>query len=161
VAFTAGNNESSASDESSFPSVISVGSYVSSKYWRAGTTSGSNQTWTNNGTYQQISMFSSYQSEGSGPTGLKQPWITAPGEVILAGYNSSYTPESNYYYAYGSNKKLGAMSGTSMACPCVAGITCLFLQANPQLTPAQIKTVMKETRVRLMPWLVCSTFCRT
>jgi len=148
VAFTAGNNESSASDESSFPSVISVGSYVSSKYWRAGTTSGSNQTWTNNGTYQQISMFSSYQSEGSGPTGLKQPWITAPGEVILAGYNSSYTPESNYYYAYGSNKKLGAMSGTSMACPCVAGITCLFLQANPQLTPAQIKTVMKETAIK-------------
>lgn len=147
VAFTAGTNESSASDESSFPSVISVGSYVSSKYWRAGTTTGSNQTWTNNGTYKQISMFSSYQSEGSGPTGLKQPWITAPGEVIIAGYNSSYTPESNYYYAYGSNKKLGAMSGTSMACPCVAGITCLFLQANPQLTPAQIKTVMKETAI--------------
>ena len=148
VTFTAGNNESSASDESSFPSVISVGSYVSSKYWRAGTTSASTQTWTNNGTYQQISMFSSYQSEGSGPTGLKQPWITAPGEVILAGYNSGHDPGSNYYYAYGSNKKLGAMSGTSMACPCVAGICALWLQANPELTPAQIKTAMKETAIK-------------
>lgn len=148
VTFTAGNNESSASDESSFPSVISVGSYVSSKYWRAGTTSASTQSWTNNGTYQQISMFSSYQSEGSGPTGLKQPWITAPGEVILAGYNSGHNPGSNYYYAYGSNKKLGAMSGTSMACPCVAGICALWLQANPELTPAQIKTAMKETAIK-------------
>ena len=148
VTFTAGNNESSASDESSFPSVISVGSYVSSKYWRAGTTSASTQSWTNNGTYQQISMFSSYQSEGSGPTGLKQPWITAPGEVILAGYNSGHDPGSNYYYAYGSNKKLGAMSGTSMACPCVAGICALWLQANPELTPAQIKTAMKETAIK-------------
>ena len=147
VAFTAGNNESSASDEASFPSVISVGSYCSSKYWRAGTSYGSNQAWTNDGTYKQISGFSSYQSEGSGPTGLKQPWITAPGEVILAGYNSGYTAESNIYYAYGSNKKLGAMSGTSMATPCVSGIVALWLQANPQLTPAQIKTIMKETAI--------------
>ncbi len=148
VAFTAGSNESSASDESSFPSVISVGSYVSSKYWYGqGTYGGSRQQWTNNGTYKDISGFSSYQAEGSGPTGLKQPWITAPGEVILAGYNSGYSADSNVYYLYGSNKKLGAMSGTSMACPCVAGITCLFLQANPQLTPAQIKTVMKETAI--------------
>ena len=147
VAFTAGNNESSASDEASFPSVISVGSYCSSKYWRAGTSYGSNQAWTNDGTYKQISGFSSYQSEGSGPTGLKQPWITAPGEVILAGYNSGYTAESNLYYAYGSNKKLGAMSGTSMATPCVSGIVALWLQANPQLTPAQIKTIMKETAI--------------
>ena len=147
VAFTAGSNESSASEESHYPSVISVGSYVSSKYWRAGTTTGSNQSWTSNGTYKQISMFSSYQSEGSGPTGLKQPWITAPGEVIIAGYNSGYSASSNSYYAYGTSKKLGAMSGTSMATPCVSGIVALWLQANPNLTPAQIKTVMQETAI--------------
>ena len=146
--FTAGTNESSASDEASFPSIISVGSYVSSKYCRAGTTSASNQTWTNNGTYQQISMFSSYQAEGSGPTGLKQPWITAPGEVIIAAYNSGYSVESNVYYAYGTNKKLGAMSGTSMATPCAAGITALWLQVDPTLTPDKVKEVMKETAIK-------------
>lgn len=145
--FTAGTNECSISDEGTYPSVISVGAYVSSKYWRAGTTSASTQAWSNNGTYQQISMFSSYQSEGSGPTGLKQPWITAPGEVILAAYNSGYTVESNYYYAYGTNKVLGAMSGTSMATPCAAGITALWLQVNPMLTPDDVKTVMKETAI--------------
>lgn len=146
--FTAGTNESSASDESSYPSVISVGSYVSSKYWRSGTTSASNQSWTNNGTYQQISMFSSYQPEGSGPTGLKQPWITAPGEVILAAYNSGYNPGGNYYYAYGTDKKLGAMSGTSMATPCAAGITALWLQVDPTLTPDKVKEVMAETAIK-------------
>lgn len=146
--FTAGNNESSASDEASFPSIISVGAYCSSKYWRAGTTTASNQTWTNNGTYQQISMFSSYQAEGSGPTGIKQPWITAPGEVILAGYNSGYSAESNVYYAYGTGKVLGAMSGTSMATPCVAGITALWLQAKPTLSPDEVKEVMQETAIK-------------
>ena len=145
--FKAGTNESSASDEASFPSVISVGSYVSSKYWRAGTTSASNQAWTNNGTYEQVSMFSSYQAEGYGPTGLKQPWITAPGEVILAAYNSGYSA-SNYYYAYGTNKKLGAMSGTSMATPCAAGITALWLQVDPTLTPDKVKEVMAETAIK-------------
>jgi len=146
--FTAGNNESSASDEASFPSVISVGAYCSSKYWRAGTTSASNQYWTTNGTYQQISMFSSYQAEGAGPTGQKQPWITAPGEVILAGYNSGYSAESNIYYAYGTNKVLGAMSGTSMATPCAAGITALWLQAKPTLTPDEVKEVMQQTAIK-------------
>lgn len=146
--FTAGSNESSASDEAFYPSVISVGAYCSSKYWRAGTSSASNQVWTDNGAYQQISMFSSYQAEGYGPTGQKQPWITAPGEVILAGYNSGYSAESNIYYAYGTNKVLGAMSGTSMAAPCAAGITALWLQANPTLTPDEVKEVMQQTAIK-------------
>lgn len=146
--FTAGTNDSSASDESSFPSVISVGAYCSSKYWRAGTTSASLQAWTNNGTYQQISMFSSYQPQGAGPTGLRQPWITAPGEVILAAYNSLYNPGDNVYYAYGTNKALGAMSGTSMAAPCVAGITALWLQAKPNLSPNEAKEAMAETAIK-------------
>ena len=146
--FSAGTNDCSISDESTYPSVISVGSYVSSKYWRGGTTSASNQTWTANGTYQQISGFSSYQAPNYGPLGTKLPWITAPGEVILAGYNSGYSPDGNAYYAYGTNKQLGAMSGTSMATPCVAGIVALWLQANPLLTPLQMKEVMASTAIK-------------
>ena len=144
--FVAGANECSVSDEATYPAVISVGSYCSSKYWRAGTTTASNQSWTSDGVYQQISGFSSYQVEGYGPTGEKLPWITAPGEVIIAGYNSGYSA-SNYYYAYGTNKVLGAMSGTSMATPCVAGIVALWKQANPALTVSQVKDVMQETAI--------------
>ena len=145
-AFTAGSDICSVSDESTFPTVISVGSYCSSKYWYGGTSSGSRQYWTNDGVYGQISSFSSYQPEGYGPLGIKLPWITAPGEVILSAYNSGYSANS-YYYAYGTNMALGAMSGTSQAAPCVAGITALWLQANPTLTPDKVKTVMKETAI--------------
>lgn len=145
-AFTAGSDICSVSDESTFPTVISVGSYCSSKYWYGGTSSGSRYSWTNDGVYGQISSFSSYQPEGYGPLGIKLPWITAPGEVILSAYNSGYSANS-YYYAYGTNKALGAMSGTSQAAPCVAGITALWLQANPTLSPDKVKTVMKETAI--------------
>ena len=144
--FTAGSDICSVSDESTFPTVISVGSYCSSKYWYGGTSSGSRYSWTNDGVYGQISSFSSYQPEGYGPLGIKLPWITAPGEVILSAYNSGYSANS-YYYAYGTNKALGAMSGTSQAAPCVAGITALWLQANPTLSPDKVKTVMKETAI--------------
>ena len=146
-AFTEGSDICSVSDESTFPTVISVGSYCSSKYWYGGTNSGYRQSWTNDGVYGQISGFSSYQPEGYGPLGIKLPWITAPGEVILSAYNSGYSAKSSYYYAYGTNKALGAMSGTSQAAPCVAGITALWLQANPTLTPDKVKTVMKETAI--------------
>ena len=145
--FTAGSDICSVSDESTFPTVISVGSYCSSKYWYGGTSSGSRQYWTNDGVYGQISSFSSYQPEGYGPLGIKLPWITAPGEVILSAYNSGYSANSSYYYAYGTSKALGAMSGTSQAAPCVAGITALWLQANPTLSPDNVKTVMKETAI--------------
>lgn len=144
--FTAGSDICSVSDESTFPTVISVGSYCSSKYWYGGTYRGSQQSWTSDGVYGQISSFSSYQPEGYGPLGIKLPWITAPGEVILSAYNSGYSANS-YYYAYGTNKALGAMSGTSQAAPCVAGITALWLQANPTLSPDKVKTVMKETAI--------------
>ncbi len=145
--FTAGSDICSVSDESTFPTVISVGSYCSSKYWYGGTNSGYRQSWTSDGVYGQVSSFSSYQPEGYGPLGIKLPWITAPGEVILSAYNSGYSANSSYYYAYGTNKALGAMSGTSQAAPCVAGITALWLQANPTLTPDKVKTVMKETAI--------------
>ena len=146
--FTAGTNDCSISDEGTFPSVISVGAYCSSIYWRGGTTSGSNQYWTSNHTYKDISYFSSYQAPGYGPLGTKLPWITAPGEVILSGYNSGYSAGGNYYYAYGTNKVLGAMSGTSMAAPCTAGITALWMQVDPTLTPAQVKEIMAETAIK-------------
>lgn len=146
--FTAGTNNCSISDEGTFPSVISVGAYCSSVYWRAGTNYASNQQWSGNGSYLDVCKFSSYQREGYGPLGTKLPTITAPGEVILAAYNTSYTAESTAYYAYGTNRVLGAMSGTSQAAPCAAGITALWLQVKPDLTPAQVKNIMAETAIK-------------
>lgn len=58
--------------------------------------------------------------------------ISAPGSSIystLAGSNSSY----------------GYQSGTSMACPNVAGLCALILSYNPTLTPAQVENCIITT----------------
>jgi len=58
--------------------------------------------------------------------------VAAPGEPIY----------SLFPTAQGS---AGFIQGTSMAAPHVAGIVALMLQRNPNLTPAQVKTIVQNT----------------
>ena len=89
-----------------------------------------------------------------GPTfdGHIKPDVVAPGFNINAAYNSFYEDFAGmrknlthtgtyngqtYYYL--------AESGTSMAAPVVAGVIALWLQAKPDLTPAQALEVIRCT----------------
>jgi thermitase len=64
--------------------------------------------------------------------GVKKVHVTAPGSTILSTYKGGY-----------SN-----LSGTSMACPHVAGIVGLILSKEPNLTPAQIRERLIKTSTK-------------
>jgi minor extracellular serine protease Vpr len=93
-----------------------------------------------------IAAFSSY-----GPTydGRLKPDISAPGQNVCSSV-SSFTNQSLSTMVTsvdfnGRNYKFYRLSGTSMSSPMVTGIVALMLQANPFLTPSQIKDIIKVT----------------
>lgn len=132
----------SNSNMASGPNTIAVGSYVSNNY---------NTTLYEKGTVGDLSYFSSF-----GPTlyGRELPDICAPGQVIISSRNSDL---SSSYYAYypavysyrdPSTRKVydwTICAGTSQATPHAAGIAALWLQANPDLSFADIRNMAQET----------------
>ena len=94
-----------------------------------------------------IAIFSS-----QGPTldGLIKPDVVTPGVNIHASANSHY--EKDYGAVLVTKSTFEdreypwvAISGTSMATPCMAGIVALWLQANPSLSPDDVKRIIRET----------------
>ncbi|PGZ92974.1 S8 family serine peptidase [Bacillus sp. AFS029533] len=80
-----------------------------------------------------------------GPTRVNyeiKPEITAPGVSVLStvpGFIHSPNDPTNYQYAY------ERMSGTSMATPFTTGVATLLKQANPDLQPEDIKSILMNT----------------
>ncbi len=150
-----GNDKCSASSECYAKNVITVGAYVSKNVLKG---EGTN-SYSTGETLDDIASFSSYVEDGYGPDHANTiPWITAPGQTVVAGINhydsSNFPPyitsdagEYRYITKSDAHSYYGSMSGTSMATPCAAGIVALWLQDNPKMTPDDVRRVMKETAI--------------
>ncbi|HMC97565.1 MAG TPA: S8 family serine peptidase, partial [Flavobacteriales bacterium] len=131
--WTAGDEQYGIGEPAVTESLISVAAY-SSEYLIGGIPAGG-----------AIAAFSSL-----GPTmdERMKPDITAPG-VSVASSISSFT--DNDFNAVttvnfmGRDYPFARFSGTSMSAPAVTGIVALMLEADPTLTPADIKDIIKTT----------------
>ena len=85
-------------------------------------------------TWQSISGFWDYPYNPG--IGLIRPDVSAPGVDIVS-------------LNYSGNTGYTTMSGTSMAAPCVAGVMCLMLSKNYDLTPAEVDEILETTGVQL------------
>ena len=115
-------------------SAISVAAHTASYLTMSGTEFGGNPA-----------NFSSY-----GPLidESMKPDISAPG-VAVASSISSYT-DNSFAEAVsitfeGRDYPFARLSGTSMSSPVVAGISALILEANPYLSPWQVKIIIQQT----------------
>lgn len=91
------------------------------------------------GAVDKNDTIASFSSRGPTYDGRIKPDVSNIGVSVIAaratGTNGG-KPLNDYYTA---------MSGTSMATPMTSGVVALLLQANPKLTPAQVKDILTKT----------------
>lgn len=149
-----GNPVSTASDMGSAQSVLLVGAYASKIDFTD--INGFGRTYSS---YVDMpGKIAPFSSHGPLIDGRIKPDITAPGLTLataMSSYDTSFTPAGDnsdltiaaathlgntYYYA--------EFIGTSASSPAAAGIVGLLLQANPNLTPEQLKEALSATAIQ-------------
>ncbi|MDX6613030.1 MAG: hypothetical protein QOD75_2216 [Blastocatellia bacterium] len=103
----------------------------------------------------------SFSSRGDFGSALFHPTLVAPGFSVVSLRGSGVANVTGAEGIAGSDaQRLGASelqyyttaSGTSFSAPQVAGVIALMLEANPQLTPAQIRDILQRTATPLPPY---------
>lgn len=99
----------------------------------------------------EIENISDFSSRGPRIDGALTPDIVAPGNRIVSSvnrYDQEYMPEGinfNDVVYSDDTAKFALSQGTSMAAPVAAGITALWLEANPNLTTDDVRYILRET----------------
>jgi serine protease AprX len=86
----------------------------------------------------------SFSSRGPTSDGRVKPDVVLPGKNIISARAFGTTLGTGQI-----DEHYTALSGTSMATPHATGVVALLLAANPELTPRQIKNILKATAVDL------------
>ncbi len=89
-----------------------------------------------------------WAGSSSGPTHDDRLGIdfTAPGEVCHAAYsNNTYYENFPFNVLQNSNGLYGIQNAVSAAAPLSTGVIALMLEVNPNLTPAQVRTILQNS----------------
>lgn len=155
--FTAGSPDNSVNDMACGENVVCVGSYNSRTYWPVFGDRSKPYAAVYYYKDNVLNGISGYSSYGTTYQGRQLPDICAPGSEIISSYSRFYmeklspTDRNNNTTAtakpQGERKTnyWGPMQGTSMATPFVSGVVGLWLQANPNLTHADVAGIMAKT----------------
>lgn len=148
-----GNSNSTASDMGAAESVLLVGAYASKVTFED--INGVTRSYSG---YVTAGARVPFSSRGPLADGRIKPDIAAPGLTLCAAttsYDTSYTPTgSNSDLTISSCTHLGKtyyyaeFIGTSASAPVASGIVALMLEANPSLTPEEVKEIITTTAIR-------------